>query len=221
MKKIVDINTKTTPLSGVLNLPNDAHGIILVIDNGRYNSTSSNGSLIIDTLYKNHIATLLIIPPVNLSRNQFNIPLFTEQFNLVITWIKNHSKTGHLPVGLVGIGAGAATALTLCSELPMYITVATCWGRPDFAENILHKIKTPILLIADNNDSQMVKRNLHTYECLNCLKQLEIIEENGHGVNRLEKVTSLILNWSYKYLRFNFKPAQHRNIGPGTGHSCY
>ncbi|WP_296372547.1 erythromycin esterase family protein [Yoonia sp.] len=148
-------------LTGELTVPKHAQGIVVFV-HGRGSSRLSprNQRVAID-LNARGVATLLFDllteQEAQDRRNVFDIPLLAERVVEAMVWISSETYIADLPVGLFGASTGAAAALVAAAKLRGRVaTVVSRGGRPDLAENFLHQVQSPSLLIVGSLDHDVI-----------------------------------------------------------------
>lgn len=84
---------------------------------------------------------------------RFDIGRLAERLTAAVDWLDSHSATATLPIYAYGASTGAAAALITAADRPMRVRgVISRGGRPDLAGETLHRVKSPVLLIAGGAD---------------------------------------------------------------------
>lgn len=94
---------------------------------------------------------------------EYNIKLLSERLEAVMDWCAKRKNLRGLPLGLFGIGTGAAAAASAAAHSKHEIAaMVSLGGRIDMAEKFLPYIEAPCLLIAPESDelSLMASRKM-------------------------------------------------------------
>ena len=207
MKKI-SIRINSVLLEGILSLPKTAKGIVLFAHGSGSSRLSPRNTFVASVLQKEDIATLLIDllteEEDEVYETRFDINLLTRRLIEIVKWLQKHPETKDLSIGLFGASTGAAAALKVAAVLGSAIkAVVSRGGRPDLANEILDRVKSPTLLIVGGNDFGVLELNESAYSLLRCEKKLEIVEGATHLFEEkgaLEKVAELAVDWFKEYL---------------------
>jgi pimeloyl-ACP methyl ester carboxylesterase len=195
-------------MEGILDLP-AAGSRIVVFSHGSGSSRFSPRNRFVATeLSRLGIGTLLLdlLTPEEdqIYRTRFNIDLLVARLACVTDWLSTHSKLRAASVGLFGASTGAAAALRTAAETSSNIrAVVSRGGRPDLAEEYLHLVRCPTLLIVGGNDEQVLSLNERAFERLACEKQLVVVPGATHlfeEPGKLEEVARLAADWYERYL---------------------
>lgn len=209
-KELVKINVDSGHLEGMLEVPDNAIGIVAFAHGGGSNRLSPRNNYVAAQLRKAHIATLLIDlltePENQIYAIRFNIHLLTQRLNAVCGWIEKNNVISELPLGLFGASTGVAAVLEVAATHSKGITaIVGRGGRPDLADqHALKSIKSPTLFIVGGHDETVLTLNQHALLLLNCKKNLDIIPGATHLFEEpgaLEKVSELAVAWFLKYMR--------------------
>ena len=122
-----------------------------------------------------------------------------------LDWTEAHTATSSLPKGVFGASTGAAAALIAAAKRPGAVrAVVSRGGRPDLAENALHAVVAPTLLIVGGRDDVVIELNRRAFEQLNGPKALRIVDGATHLFEEpgaLERVARLARDWFATHLR--------------------
>ncbi|MCD6026742.1 MAG: putative phosphoribosyltransferase [Solimicrobium sp.] len=208
-KEYVEIKVDSNYLEGMLEVPENAVGIVAFSLAGDSDRLSPRNNYLAAQLRKAHIGTLLI----NLLTKQenqiyasrFNINLLTQRLNGICHWIEQSKLTSKLPLGLFGINTGVAAILQVAATHSKGIAAMVgCRGRPDLAnQRTIKSISAPTLFIVGGRDPSVLTMNRRVYFALNCKKKLEIISGATHLFEEpgaLEKVAELAVAWFLKFM---------------------
>ena len=208
IEKLIHIPVNSIKLEGMLQIPEDAAGIILFAHGSGSSRLSPRNNFVAKVLHRHKFATLLIDllteEEDELRENRFDIELLTERLAEAAKWLASEPQTQNLPLGIFGASTGAASALYLASRLGKKVfAVVSRGGRPDMAEHVLPKVVSPVLLIVGGNDDVVIELNQLAYLKLKSEKKLQIIPGATHLFEEpgaLETVANLAAEWFQKHL---------------------
>ncbi|MGE3608360.1 MAG: dienelactone hydrolase family protein [Bacteriovoracaceae bacterium] len=138
--------------------------------------------------------------------NRFDIELLSRRLLMATDWLIQSEYYHSLPIAYFGASTGSAAAIVagskISSRVPLF-TIISRGGRPDLAkEEILRKIKIPVLLIVGSLDDEVIRLNeLAQNELTNSKISLvpgatHLFEEPG----KLEEVVNLSHIWLDQHL---------------------
>jgi putative phosphoribosyl transferase len=199
--EIVKITAGSVQLDGILDIPENARGIVLFAHgsgSSRYSPrnqyvagvlrTAGSGTLLFD---------LLTADEANDRSKVFDIDLLAQRLQYATEWVRVNLKG--LKIGYFGSSTGAAAALQASVEPETEISaLVSRGGRPDIVMPILDKVKAPTLLIVGGNDFEVLRLNKLAYERLQCEKELKIVSGATHlfeEPGKLQEVADLTASW--------------------------
>lgn len=207
--ELIGIKTNGVRMEGMLDLPQDAAGIVLFAHGSGSSRLSPRNNFVARHLQQARMGTLLL-DLLTAQEDQdyatrFDIALLTRRLNAACDWLEKNERTAGLPLGLFGASTGAAAALQVAATRGAGIAaVVSRGGRPDLAgDKALQKVSAPTLLIVGGNDDGVIDLNQSAYATLHCEKQLEIVPGATHLFDEpgtLEKVAELAAAWFQRYL---------------------
>jgi putative phosphoribosyl transferase len=107
---------------------------------------------------------------------RFDIDLLAGRVMALTDWMADNEPTAGLRVGLFGASTSAAAALIAAVALPATVqAVVSRGGRPDLADEHLHEVHHPTLLIVGERDPIVVDLNRQAMERLAGETRLVII----------------------------------------------
>jgi dienelactone hydrolase len=200
------INVYDANLKADLSIPNQANAIVLFAHGSGSSRLSPRNMQVANFLNKVGIATLLFdLLTFNEDRNfsnRYNIKLLAARLKSVTEWIRNDHACRDMQIGYFGASTGTAAAMEASVDEDISAIVSR-GGRPDLAMNIIHKVKTPTLLIVGSADTDVIQLNKLAFEELNAEKKLEIVPGATHLFEEkgaIEKVAVLSEQWFDMYL---------------------
>ena len=207
--ELIGIKTNGVRIEGMLELPQDAAGIVLFAHGSGSSRLSPRNNFVARYLHQARMGTLLLdLLTVQEDRDyatRFDIALLTRRLNAAADWLGINDSTAGLPLGLFGASTGAAAALQVAAARGTGIAaVVSRGGRPDLAGlKALQNVSAPTLLIVGGNDDGVIDLNQSAYAALRCEKQLEIVPGATHLFDEpgtLEKVAELASAWFERHL---------------------
>lgn len=207
--KLVNIPADTVSLEGMLDLPENAPGIVLFAHGSGSSRLSPRNNYVAGVLREAGLGTLLIDL---LTRSEdmdystrFDIPLLTQRLLAATRWLQNEERTKSLAIGYFGASTGAAAALQAAAEEGGKIAaVVSRGGRPDLAGEVaLDRVASPTLLIVGGFDDVVIGLNREAYEQMNCEKELVIVPGATHLFEEpgtLEQVSKYAAAWFGKFM---------------------
>jgi len=206
-KEFIKIKTDTDYIEGVLEVPQDAIGVVAVVHSGEHFNHHNN--YVTEQLHHAHIGTLLLDLLTRHENkfyaNRFNFGLLTRRLNAVCGGLEKNNITATLPLGLFGMRSGAEAVLQVAATCNKKITAVVAHeGRLAISNRrALKSITSPTLFIVDGRDREVLVMNRRAYFLLNCKKKLEIVPGAMHLFEErgaLEKVAELASACFSKYM---------------------
>ncbi len=190
-------------LIGDLQVPPDAHGVVLFAHGSGSSRLSPRNRATADDLNRRGFATLLFDllgeDEAMDRRNVFDIDLLADRLLYSVAWIDEQPDLAPLPFGLFGASTGAGAALKAAARLGGRVrAVVSRGGRPDLAGAALGKVTAATLLIIGSADEPVIELNQIAYAKLLCDKSLKIVPGAGHLFEEpgtLEKVMDMAGDW--------------------------
>lgn len=204
----VSVPNEHGAMDGVLWLPDDPVGIILLAD-GRSGYRVKPPIDYVGTVLRNaRLGTfwLDLSPQGEADPPGDNPETLARQLEAACGWLNEHHAVRDVPVGLFGAGIGVAAVLQLAAWLGSKVfAVVLRGGRVDLAsQGNLPRVSAPTLLIAGSLDERVVGINRVIYAALRCKKRLEIIPGATHSFEEpgsLEVVARLTRAWYLQNVR--------------------
>ena len=135
---------------------------------------------------------------------RFDIALLTNRLMTVTEWTRQHPAIGHLGVGFLAASTGAAAAMRASVGLPDLVrAVVSREGRLDLASEVLPVVRAATLLVVGSQDEPVVGYNKDSYELLQGIKDLHLVEGADNlfeNQETLEQVTERAADWFRRYL---------------------
>lgn len=209
----VQIPIREITLEGMLQVPQDAQGLVIFAHGSGSSRHSSRNQQVARLLQEAGLATLLFDlltaaeEQIDLRTRhlRFNIELLASRVVGATDWLIQQPETKSLPIGYFGASTGAAAALIAAATRPDVVrAVVSRGGRPDLAENALSLVNAPTLLIVGGNDTPVITMNRSALNRLDTIKKLAIIPGATHLFEEpgaLEEVARLTSEWFLHHLQ--------------------
>jgi dienelactone hydrolase len=209
----VQIPSGATTLSGELNVPVGASGVVLFAHGSGSSRHSPRNQYVARVIREAGVGTLLFdlltseeeAIDMRTRHLRFDIGLLAERLVDATNWIRREGDTWHLRVGYFGSSTGGGAALVAAAQIGEGIgAVVSRGGRPDLAGDSLPLVKSPTLLIVGGYDEQVIELNEEAYGRLRCEKELKIVPGATHlfeEPGKLEEVARLAAEWLRHHLR--------------------
>lgn len=208
-ENLVDIPVDNVELEGMLDVPNDATGLVVFAHGSGSSRKSPRNNFVAEVIRNRGLGTLLFDllteEEDQIRANRFDIPLLTDRLVAVTEWLWTRDATRPLNVGYFGSSTGAASALRAATRLEDDIdAVVSRGGRVDMASAVLDEITMPTLFIVGGDDTQVLELNREAYDHLSCEKELHVVDGAGHlfeGDGEIEEVADVAADWFVESLR--------------------
>ena len=207
------IRVKDVSLSGELNVPQKALGLVLFAHGSGSSRNSPRNQSVARVLREAGVGTLLF-DLLTVEEEQaeaytrhlrFDIPFLAERLVAATRWVLDEATTSNLNLGYFGASTGAAAALVAAANLDEAIrAVVSRGGRPDLAGDALEGVNAPTLLIVGAQDTQVLAMNEEAHDRLRCQKALRIIPGATHLFEEpgtLEQVAQMASEWFAEHLQ--------------------
>lgn len=194
-------------------VPEQARGVVLFAHGSGSSRHSPRNRYVAEELRAAGLATILadLLTPAEEQRDawtaelRFAIGMLAARVVALSDWVTAYSRTGGLGLGLFGASTGAAAALVAAAERPGTVQAAVSrGGRPDLADEYLHLVHQPTLLIVGGEDGTVIDLNRRALRELPGEGRLEIVPGASHLFEErgaLEQVARLAGDWFLLHLR--------------------
>jgi dienelactone hydrolase len=218
----VQIPVHEIMLSGELNIPRHAAGVVLFAHGSGSSRHSPRNQFVARTIRNRGLGTLLFDL---LTRDEeaidaysrhlrFDIDLLADRLVNATYWLKGEFE--HVRAGYFGASTGAAAALVAAAQLGEIVgAVVSRGGRPDLAADSLPLVKAPTLLIVGGLDYPVIEMNGHAYAQLRCEKEIEIVAGATHLFEEpgtLDQVAHLAAEWFQTHLQSSRRNAKDQEM---------
>ncbi len=190
LEREVSIDAGKVTLQGTLVVPQDARGIVLFAHGSGSSRHSPRNRYVAGVLQAHGIATLLFDLLTQeeegvdqyTAQLRFDIPFLAERLMEATRWVMRQPETKTSQVGYFGASTGAGAALVAAARLDDVVAaVVSRGGRPDLAEDALHSVRAPTLLIVGGYDEPVIGMNQSALAKLRCPeKKLVIVPGATH-----------------------------------------
>lgn len=199
-------------LEGDLTIPDAALGLVIFAHGSGSSRHSPRNRSVAELLRKRGLATLLfdLLTAEEASTDardgqlRFNIPFLTTRLVDATRFAIHHTAATHLRPGYFGASTGAAAALSAAARMPEKISaVVSRGGRSDLADDLLARVKAPVLFIAGGEDRPVIQWNEQSMNQLPGIAEMQIIPGADHLFSQpgtLAAAASLAADWFCKYL---------------------
>lgn len=205
----VQIGAEGVILSGDLETPKHANGLVIFAHGSGSNRKSVRNRRVAQALHGKGLATLLFDllteDEAREASARFDIPKLAARLDAALQWAMRHPPTKTLPIGLFGASTGAAAALVVAARYPMAIkAVVSRGGRPDLAgHGVLARVAAPTLLIVGGADTDVIPLNRAALAAMTCQAEMILVPNATHlfeEAGALEKVAALAAAWFAQWL---------------------
>lgn len=209
-KKAVEFRINGKLLNADQAIPYDSKEIVIFSHGSGSSRLSPRNRYVADLLNKENIATLLVDLLTQKEetdrKNIFNTELLTERLIEITLRISETECFRSLNIGYFGASTGAASALNAAAYLGQdhIKAVVSRGGRPDLSLPVLDKVKSPVLLIVGELDTEVIRLNKIAFDKLNVEKKMEIVPGSSHlfeEPGKLDIVASLAIDWYSHHLQ--------------------
>ena len=144
----LEIPAGTHRLSGILNVPAGARGVVVFAHGSGSGRFSPRNQFVARVLQEGGAATLLIdlLEEDEAADRQkvFDIALLAERLQYAAAWLRHDAQTSALRLGYFGASTGAGAALVAAAREPSAVgAVVSRGGRPDLAWEYLPAVLAP------------------------------------------------------------------------------
>jgi dienelactone hydrolase len=233
----VQIPIGSSSLSGDLDIPDSAQGVVLFAHGSGSGRHSPRNRYVAKVLQEAGLGTLLFDLLTEDEEHideqtrylRFDIGLLANRLIGATDWLLQRfdaSNSDDIPsIGYFGASTGAAAALVAAAAKKADVVkgVVSRGGRPDLAgEEYLNQVRAPTLLLVGGNDEPVIGLNQEAYDKLKLLKEDEkrltiipgathLFEEPG----KLEQVAQLASGWFACFLKHQTRRIRaERSAGP-------
>jgi putative phosphoribosyl transferase len=212
-QRAVEILVGDHQLSGFLNIPEGAKGIVLFAlrsGRGRYRTGNQYDASV---LHRAGIATLLLDlldeREADIRAKVFDIKVLAHRLKTATAWVQEKEQIRILQLGYFGVSTGAAATLVAAADQGTDVkAIVSRGGRLDLAEEALPQVRAATLLIVGGGDKPLIELNHRALTRLQCVKELKIIPGATHVFPEpeLEEAARLASQWFQRHLVYESTP---------------
>jgi putative phosphoribosyl transferase len=167
--RLLSIEAEAVELSGILNIPDDAHGLVILAQ-GIDNSADLRPHFITMSQLFNQSALATVLVDLFMTDERKldeetgffhkNTDIMQQRLVGMADWFLQNEETQNFTIGYFGTGASGAAALVAAAERPDNVRAVVAAGSPiDMIQQYLQGVMAPTRLIAADNDEAGVKMN--------------------------------------------------------------
>ncbi|GAC1424441.1 MAG: hypothetical protein NVS4B1_21310 [Ktedonobacteraceae bacterium] len=212
--RLIQVGAGAVTLAGLLHLPADAHGIVILTHGieGSADGSHRTALTIAQVLFQNNIATLLVdlftAEEQQLDEGtdyfRLNTSIMEQRIAGIAQWLLENDETQHLSIGYLGAGTTGAAVVIAAAERPDVVAAVVAAGDTlDRAQAYLRRVLAPTLLIASAQNTQAVTQCQNALENLTQEKHFEQIEAGTSlfaTKESVSKVAQLASQWFNTHL---------------------
>ena len=211
-ERVVRIVTDGVRLTGDLDVPEHAHGVVLFAHGSGSSRLSPRNRHVAAVLREAGLGTLLLDLLTSAEEAldsqtrhlRFDIQLLARRLVGATDWLAEDSETAGLDIGYFGASTGAAAALIAATERPELVrAIVSRGGRPDLAGAALPRVQAPTLLIVGGDDLAVIPLNRDALARMTAEKELAIVPEATHLFEEpgaLNDAARLAADWFARHL---------------------
>lgn len=213
--RLIQVGAGAVTLAGLLHLPTDAHGLVLLTHGieGSADGSHQTALAIAQVLFQDNIATLLVdlftVEEQQLDQGtdyfRLNTSIMEQRIAGIAQWLLENDETQHLSIGYFGAGATGAAVLIAAAERPDVVAaVVAAGGSLDRAQDYLQRVLAPILLIASAQNTQAVTQSQQALEHFAKEKRFEQVDAGASSLfatqESVTKIAQLASQWFNTHL---------------------
>ncbi len=199
-------------LQGELAVPARARGVVIFAQTIAHGRHCPCNLQVAAALHEAGLATFLFDlampdPPPDLTVEPAvdGIPLLAGRLVGVTRWVLADSTCGRLRLGYFGSHDGAAAALIAAAWLGAAVgAVVARRGRPDLAEGAFRRVRSPVLFIVGERDTELLARNRSAIDQMtSCPCELSVVPGADSLIERpgdIEQVAVFAREWFARHL---------------------
>ena len=212
--RLVRIAAEAVSLSGILNIPAQSHGLVILAHgiDAAVENPHQNLIALSEALNQLSLATLQV-DLFSSDERAFdqrtayfrqNIDIMQQRIVGTAQWFTENPSTDHFSIGYFGIDEVGAAALIAAAERPDMVAAVVAAGQhANLAQSVIPRVLAPTLLLAAEKDSTTIAANQQLFSSLQSEKQSELI----HGASAIfeseqafNEVTRLASEWFARWL---------------------
>jgi hypothetical protein len=174
-----DVSVGPSALKGVLSIPDDTRGLVVVVDVNPTGECSRCNARSAAALHSRRWSTLLIdlaCQEKGAHAHALSNERLSSRVVEAVLWVARDERMAKLPIGLLGANSGSPAVLAAAAEMPRLVSTIVCHdGKPDLAGRELAYVRVPTLLVTGEWNAAGIASCRAAYARLTCLKQFVII----------------------------------------------
>ena len=177
---------------GALVVPEDAIGLAILVDPTNDFHAGPVAQTIEGALHRAGVASLTVdLLTSSMADEPDPIRRAVDRLIAVIDRVRAGPGIGSLPVGLIGLGSGAAVAMWVAGLLrPEVGAVVSLDGCPEGSERWLNLVLAPTLLIVRGDDAGVLEVNRQAVGRMVCEASVQVVDEGSP-----ERVADITADW--------------------------
>jgi putative phosphoribosyl transferase len=208
VRQEIRIDAGAARLTGDLEVPAEARGIVLFAHGSGSSRLSSRNRRVAAALHDVGLGTMLfdlLTEGEAADRaNVFDVGLLAGRLKAATQRVRAEAGLDQLPLGYFGASTGAAAALWAAAEPDMAVAaVVSRGGRPDLAVPKIAEVIAPTLLIVGSLDHTVLELNRSALGLLRPPSRLAVVDGATHLFEEpgaLDQVASLARGWFLTWL---------------------
>jgi dienelactone hydrolase len=209
----VSIPTGRVTLTGDLEIPEGASGVVLFAHGSGSSRLSPRNRYVAGVIREAGLGTLLFDlltldeERVDLRTRalRFDIDLLARRLVGATDWLQEQPVARSLALGYFGSSTGGAAALVAAAERPQVVrAVVSRGGRPDLAGDALGRVQAPTLLLVGEWDEPVIDLNRRAMALMTAPVSLVVVPGATHlfeEPGKLEEVAQQAAEWFQTHLR--------------------
>ncbi len=204
----VRIDVGDATVEGVLQMPTDAAGVVVLVDGPRRAPQDPGHLHVAARLAQAGFGTIVVdlLTPAEdpQSYMAFQIDQLAKRLLGVTEWLAAKWAAAG-PIGYFGVSTGAAAALRAApSAGPQVSAIVSAGGWSDLAGPDVCAVHSPTCFVVGDCNQELLDSNQRAQARLSGISQLEVIARAGHRFEEagmIERVATLACLWFGEYLR--------------------
>jgi putative phosphoribosyl transferase len=198
------VEVSDASLIAQVNIPAPPKGLIII---PKVSSTSTSNLKLCSTLLKNRygviVANLLSVHEQAILTIANNLNLLAERLIELTKWVNRIFVQEDIKLGYFGESEAGLVAIKASTYLDDHIKAIVCKdGKVDLVKNDFQKLHSPVLLMVDKREKEIVSMNHHAFSQLHSVDKLLLIEDNKflNQQECTERELKESIDWIDKYV---------------------
>lgn len=191
--QLVPVDAEAVGLIGLLHIPTDAHGIVILPHGVHAVETLTHNSAlaIAHTFFKSGLATLVVDlftteeQKLDAASSFFraNTDIMQQRIVGIAEWLSQNDLTRTFSIGYFGTGViGAATLIAAAKRPDFVAAVVSVDSQLAVVQDHLRRILTPTMLIASSTNQGIVKMHQDALAQIAVEKRFEQVQESSDDI---------------------------------------